>query len=134
MARTNLPLTTLHANGVVDITGTAVDVTNGMNVVLANEGVPAGPGMNNLVLYVTNTAGADKTVTVRAGVGGGATPGAAYRSGEGDLVVTVHTASGGGVIGPLESARFAQSDGSLNIDFGSGLTGNITAYILPARF
>lgn len=134
MARTNVPLSTLSWNGVIDIpVGTNVDVTNGMNIAFPSTAIPAAPQANDVFLYVTNTAGSDKTVTIRNGVGGGATAGAAFRA-QGDLVVTAHTASGGGVIGPLETARFAQLDGSINVDFGAGLTGKITAFIRPRNF
>ena len=130
MARTNLPLSTLVPNGVIDIpAGTTIDQTNGMNVQLPATALPAAPGMDNLFLYVATTNGADKTVTIRAGVNP-----PAFRSAMGDLVVTAHNASGGGVIGPLESARFAQADGSVNVDFASGITGKITAFIKPSRW
>ena len=136
MARTNVPVSQLAWNGVIDIpAGTNIDQVNGMNFAPpAATAIPSAPSLSEAFLYVTNTAGADKTVTIRAGVGGGATPGQAFRAGLGDLVVTVHTASGGGVIGPLESARFAQLDGSINIDFQAGLTGKITAFVRPKSF
>ncbi len=135
MARTNLPLTTLAWNGIIDIpAGTNIDQANGMNAQFPTTGIPAQPVASDVFLYVKNTAGSDKTVTIRAGVGGGATPGQAFRSGIGDLVVTAHTASGGGIIGPLETARFAQLDGSINIDFQSGITGTIAALVRPRYF
>jgi len=130
MARTNLPLSTLVPNGVIDIpAGTTIDQANGMNVQLPTTAIPAAPGMDNLFLYVATTNGADKNVIIRAGVNP-----PAFRSSMGDLTVVAHTASGGGVVGPLESARFAQADGSINIDFASGITGKITAFIRPARW
>jgi hypothetical protein len=35
------------------------------------------------------------------------------------------------LIGPFESARFAQADGSLNVDFDAGMTGTIVALRVP---
>lgn len=137
MARTSVTPTVLTGNGITDIpAGTTINstlVTNGVNVPLNTETIPPGPGARDTFLYVTNTAGADKNVIVRAGVGGGATPGPAFRSGIGDLTVVCHTASGGGLVGPLESARFAQLDGSINVDFGTGLTGVFTVFQVPQR-
>src|SRR5579875_1062060 len=131
MARTSVTPTALSANGGIDIpAGTTINstlVTNGVNIPITTNTIPAPSNEDRLFLYVTNTAGSDKNVIVRAGVGGGSTPGQAFRSGLGDLTVVCHTASGGCLIGPLESARFAQLDNSINVDFGTGLTGVFTA-------
>ena len=87
MTATALPLTTLTHDGIIDIpTGTVIDQGNGMKISFTTTDIPADPDMDELFLYVQTTNGADKTVTVKAGVGGGATPGAAFRSGLGDLV------------------------------------------------
>lgn len=135
MARTAVTITDLTANGVIDIpAGTNVDPTNGHSIAITTNTIPSPSNEDRIFLYITNTAGADKTATVKAGVGGGATAGPAFRSGLGDLTVTIHTASGGGLVGPLESARFAQLDGSVNVDLQSGLTGKITAFRLPKNF
>ena len=137
MARTSVSPTLLVGNGVIDIpAGTTINstlVTNGVNIPLNTETIPPGPTAKDTFLYVTNTAGADKNVIVRAGVGGGSTPGPAFRSGLGDATFVCHTASGGCLIGPLEGARFAQLDGSLNVDFGTGLTGALTVFQIPQR-
>ena len=135
MARTTVTPANLVGNGILDIpAGTTIDatlVTNGVNIPLASSAIPTAPQSRDLWLRITNTAGADKNVIIRKGVGGGETAGPAFRSGLGDLTVVCHTASGGGYVGPLESARFSQLDGSINVDFGSGLTGNISAFLLP---
>src|SRR5579875_3439268 len=134
MARTNLPQTAWSPNGSIAApTATAIDAVNGMNVQVPNTGVPAASTMANCILQVSNTAAAAYNVTIDAGVGGGPTPGPAYRSGKGSLIVNV-PASSTVFIGPFESARFAQLDGSLNIDFQSGMTGTITAFVMPARW
>jgi hypothetical protein len=129
MPRTQIPLTTLTRNSITDIpAGTAIDQSNGMYIDLASTAIPAGPGAENLTIEVRTTNGADKAITIKAGVGGGVTSGQSFRSGIGDLALTAHAASGGGVIGGLESARFMQLDSKINIDFASGTTGWITAY------
>lgn len=130
MARTQIPLTTLTRNTIVDIpSGTAIDQAHGMYIDLTTTAIPAGPGSESLTLLVQTTNGADKTVTVKAGVGGGVTPGAAIRAPIGDLTLTAHAASGGGVVGGLESARFMQANNQVYIDFASGTTGWITAFV-----
>lgn len=136
MARTNLPLTTMTANGaVLNNAGTAIDATNGMNVQLPTSAIPAAGNADTLVLYVQNTTASTKTVTVRAGVGGGATPGQAFRSGLGDLTTGNLTASTGtAFIGPFDVSRFAQLDGSINVDFAASMTGTVWAVLLPKRF
>lgn len=136
MARTNLPVTNMTPNGaVLNQAGTAVDVANGMNIQLSSTSLPASGGADTLVLYVQNTTASTQTVTVRKGVGGGATPGPAFESGKGDFVTgNLNASSGTAFIGPFEIARFAQLDGSINIDFSAGMTGNIWAVLLPKRF
>lgn len=98
--------------------GTVISPTNGANIA-------AGSDFRKLVIRVTNTYGGDKTVTIKAG----ANP-PAFRSGIGDDVITV-TASTGDVLIPIGSARFAQADGSINVDFETGMTGRISAIRLP---
>lgn len=136
MARTNLPLTNLTPNSaVLNSAGTAIDAANGMNIQLPTTGVPAAGNADTLVLYVQNTFAGTKTVTVRAGVGGGATPGPAFRSGIGDLTTgNLNASTGTAFIGPFDVSRFAQLDGSINIDFQSGTTGTVWAVLLPKRF
>lgn len=137
MARTNLPLTTLTPNGaVLNNAGTAIDATNGMNVQLPSNVIPAPGSYERVVLYVQNTAAATKTVTVRAGTGAPGYPNVpAFRAGKGDFTTGNLTASTGtAFIGPFDPSWFEQSDGSLNIDFAAGTTGTIWAIQLPRAF
>jgi hypothetical protein len=128
MARTNLPLSNLVANGsLTDPAGTAIDQANGMNVAIPTTAIPSGPHIDKLVLRVANTAGAGKNTIVRKGIDP-----PAFRQGLGDLTVQVPATTGVKWLGPFELARFVQADGSLNIDFESGATGTITAFMLPA--
>ena len=130
MARTQIPLTSLTRNGITDIpTGTAIDQANGMYVDLATTAIPAGPASEDLTILVETTNGADKIVTIKAGVGGGATAGQAFRAPLGDLTLTAKASKGGGIIGGLESGRVMQSNGQIYIDFASGTTGWITVLI-----
>lgn len=119
MARTAVTYTNQPANGAIaQPAGTALDATN--HHVIANADA------ERTLLRVTNTAGANGTITVKAG----SYP-PALASGLGDLAVTVAATSGVQFIGPFESGRFLQNDGSLNVDVSSGMAGTITALRLP---
>lgn len=119
MARTAVSYSNWVANSnLSDPAGTNVDATNSHTIADAH------PELT--MLRITNTAGADKVVTVKAGSGD-----PAWRRGQGDLQVTVAATSGVQWIGPLSSSRFLQPDGSLSIDIASGHTGKITAFKLP---
>lgn len=122
MARTNLPLIELAGNAGVAQSTTAIDVANGMNVQTLSESIPAKGEAQDVILIVANTYTAAENVIVRAGAG----PVPAFRASLGDLTVSV-PASSTMILGPFETARFAQSDGSLNVDFGAGMTGTIEA-------
>jgi len=78
---------------------------------------------DKMALYIRETAnGATGAVWIKAG--------ANVSSGIGDLEVTV----GGSaclIVGPLERARFGQSDGTINVDVG-GVTGIFAAIDLSA--
>ena len=126
MARTNLPLTVLDpVNGLTAPAATAIDATNGMNIALASTAIPSGPGAWDLVLVYANTFAGAKSCIVRAG----ASNPPAFRKDKGDLTITNTTQTS--YIGPLEPARFAQSDGSINVDFTAATTGTILALIRP---
>ncbi len=130
MARTAITLRSLSPNGgIAAPTADTIDQANGMNLAIPSNTIPLPAGSERLILVVANTAGTPKAVTVKAGVGGGATPGQAFRSGLGDASVTVTNATTS-YLGPFESARFSQLDGSLNVDFASGFTGSITALLM----
>ncbi len=132
MARTNLPLTTLTPNSaVLNNAGTAIDAANGMTIALPSNAIPASPDAEQLLLYVQNTFAGTKTVTVRAGTSNPP----AFRGGLGDFTSGNLTASTGtAYLGPFDSSRFIQSDGSISVDFAASMTGTIWAVIVPARF
>jgi hypothetical protein len=126
VARTNLPLTDLTGNAGVLESTTAIDQPNGMNVVVTSEAIPAKGELQDVILIVSNTAAAAHNAIIRAGAG----PVPAFRASLGDLTVSVTNATTQ-IIGPFESARFAQADGSLNLDFDVGMTGTVAALRVP---
>lgn len=132
MPRDAVAYVSLANDNVTDIpAGTTINTTNGAIIAVPRASSPgAADSINQLFLYVTNTAGSDKTVTVKAGTG----TAASARGGSGDLAVTCKTATGGCLIGPLDANRFAQADGSVWVDYASGLTGALTAFMLPSRW
>lgn len=99
--------------------GTTISATN--DAVLSPGGSTQG-----LFLRITNTHGSDHTVTIPAGDNP-----PAFRASLGDLEITV-PATSGDVLVPLESARFVQSDGTINVDFETNHAGTIYAVRLPA--
>ena len=132
MARTTLSYSILTENGVLNLpSATNADASNGMNIPVPKVSSP-GPtdAADRLFLYVVNGDSADKTVTVRAGV----STAPSTRGGTGDLAVTISHTAGGGIIGPLETNRFAQADGSINVDFSAATSTTIVAYMMPTRW
>lgn len=132
MARTNLPLSKFLANnstGLADPAGTAVDVANGMNIALASTAIPSQAGAANLVIRFNQTFAGSKNIIIRAGNGLDTGNPPAFRQSLGDLTVAANNATVW--VGPLESSRFVQKDGSINVDFSSGTTGDVTAFLLP---
>ena len=96
--------------------GTTVDPTNGHIV----SGVP----LEELVLYVDATFAGAKDYTVVAG----ANP-PALSAGQGNLVISLNAEKAW--IGPFESARFIQADGSLWLNVAASATGTVTAFRMP---
>jgi hypothetical protein len=123
MARTAVTPVAAVRNGGVAMAAaeaaTAVDQANGMVIAAANP--------EKLILRVTNTAGAQHGVIIRAG--DSLYP--AILSGQGDENFQVAATTGVGWLGPFDSARFLQSDGSMHIDFEASFAGKILAVLLP---
>lgn len=119
MARTAVSYSAWVANSnLADPAGTSLDITND-HVINA-----AKPELT--VLRVTNTHGSSHVVTIKAG---DYPP--ALAAGQGDLTVTVAATTGVQWIGPFESGRFLQSNGTMEIDIEAAHTGTITAFLLP---
>ena len=123
----NLTVTDLVANaGLAQPLGDTID-SDGTVPVLAGDLAGA---TDRLVLHITNTDAVNKlNVTV---VHGQNPP--AVRESLGSLTVQL-VASGVALIGPLESARFLQADGTLDVAFATvgGVNAAATArcYLLP---
>lgn len=119
MARTALPYSNLVANSnLAQPAGTTIDQANGMVIAAAR------PELT--ILRVANTNGTDRVVTVKAGDNP-----PALAAGQGDLAVTVVATTGVQFIGPFESGRFIQADGTMEIDFAASFAGTITALKVP---
>jgi hypothetical protein len=114
MARTSITPNKAVANGsIVDPAATTVAAANG--------GTIANADTEHLLLRVTATGAT--TFTVRAG----SYPPALAAS-LGDLTVAVG-AGGTAWVGPFESGRFIQADGSLSVDTSADAA--VTALVLP---
>ncbi len=120
MARTAVPYSNLLPNAdLADPAGTATNagVGNGHTIAKAH------PELTLLRVVAGATGG---NVTIKAG----ANP-PAIAAGQGDLVVAVAN-SATRWIGPFESGRFLQADGSLLVDIAVGfVAGTITAFRVP---
>ena len=120
MARTNLPYSTLVANSnLTDPAGTAIDASNHHVIAAAKP--------ERTLLRVANTNGSDRTVIVKAGN----TNPPAVAAGLGDLTVTVAATTGVQWIGPFDSSRFLNTDGTMYINAGTSLAGTVTAFLVP---
>ena len=125
MARVNVPLTNLTGNaGLVQPAGTAIVQASGANIQMASGAIPALSDAYLLVLQVANTGTTGFTI-IRAGV-----QPPSFRNLLGDLSITVTTATTW-LLGPFDPSRFYQIDGSINVDFATGFTGTIAAYLVP---
>jgi hypothetical protein len=104
----------------LDPAGTAVNVGPG-------NGHSVAPGSaDRLMLRVTNTHTSPHNAVIKAG-----TYPPAIAAGQGDLTVPVANATTQW-IGPLESGRFAQADGTILVDLPDAAhIGAITAFLLP---
>ena len=119
MARDAVTVTALTANAInTNPAGTTINTTNGANIA----GVK---NSDRLLIRVTNTNATARVATVKAGVNP-----SALRAGLGDLAITV-PATSGDVLLVVESARFVQTDGSINVDFAASMAGVISAVRIP---
>ncbi|TFI30159.1 hypothetical protein [Streptomyces sp. 4R-3d] len=125
MPRTAVAYTPFVPNGsLADPAGTTIDSTLVTNGVVINDADP-----ERTLIRITNSAGADKVITVKAGTGT-----QSWMGGQGDSATTVAATSGKQFIGPFTSARFQQKGTKLYVDFASGTTGTITVFKLPKAY
>lgn len=123
MARTVLAVTDLVANAGTNVknatVATAIDATN-------SHYIPAGGGeLSRYLIHVKNTNGTARVCTVAAGDNP-----PAYQAALGDKAVTVAATDGEQMI-LIDSARFLQDDGTVNIDIAASMAGTIAVYRLP---
>ncbi len=119
MARSEVTITTLAGNTWgAQPTGNDLDPTNGHVI------TPTCP-VNELVIEITHTTASSKNVTVLAGDNP-----PANAQGQGNLVEAFADGSTTPVVKRivLDSSRFLQNDGTINIDVASGATGKIRCF------
>lgn len=123
MARTAVPYSNLVANGnLADPAGTAVTSGAGNGGQIPATSTPRSvPELT--IIRAVNASGGSGTATVLAG----AYP-PAIAAGQGNLAVTVAN-SATQWIGPFESGRFLQADGSLIVETSVAMT--LTAFRVP---
>lgn len=120
MARVTLTPTPLVQAGVADPAGTASVAGAGNGFTLPY------PGSKVVLLRCSNASGGTGTVSVLAG-----SQPSAIASGQGAVTASIAT---GGVtwLGPFESARVGQPDGSLSIETSVIMT--VTAFTVDGRY
>ena len=119
MARDAVTITELTSGtAATNPAGTAINTTNGAVINGAKD-------TSRLLIRITNTNGSDRVATIKAGDNP-----PAVRKGLGDLAITVPATSGDKIV-VVESARFLQDDGSIQIDFGASMAGVVSAVRLP---
>ena len=117
------------ARGSVTVTSipleTATDRPAGLTVVQANGAtIPASGDTRKLLIEFNQTDATARVATILKGAGS-----QAVRAGLGNLAVTCAQNAPEYVV--IESARFAQADGSISIDFAASWAGTVRAYRLP---
>ena len=102
-------------------TADSIDKTN-------DHEIAEGANFKRLILsFELSAATADDTITIKAG-----TAHPAFRRGLGDLVFEAAGGAERVCLGPIETARYLQADGTIHIDVaGSTIAGTIDAYALP---
>lgn len=122
MARVALTLTTLTKDaGTTNPTGTTADPTNDHVLTLSGKEC-----LEEIFIRFNNTNGTERVATI---VAGDNPPASA--AGLGNLDVTVPATTGSVLVGPLESARFLQDDGTLQIDLAASFAGTVAAIRIP---
>ena len=119
MARDAVTITELTSGtAATNPAGTTINTTNGAVINGAKD-------TSRLLIRITNTNGTDRVATIKAGDNP-----PAVRKGLGDLAITVPVTSGDKIV-VVESARFLQDDGSIQVDFAASMAGVISAVRLP---
>jgi hypothetical protein len=117
--RVAVTIVDLAANATTaDPTPTTADTTN-------DHVVAATYPLEEIVLRIKQTDATNRIATIKAG----ANP-PALEAGQGDLTKSI-AQNEVWWVGPLTSGRFAQADGTLNIDLAASFAGEITAFHIP---
>ena len=123
MARATLVPTSLVPNGgVADPAGSASVAGAGNGFTIAATAL----SNRNIFLRASNATASAATISVLAG-----SQPSAISSGQGPVTISVAATSGVQWIGPFDSSRLQQSDGSLSIETSAVLT--VTAFTVDAR-
>lgn len=126
MARTAVPVTSLTAEAANDF----VLTTAGVAIDPANHHVidPGTADPRELLLMIVNTTASTKAATVKAGINP-----PAVRKGAGDITVSLTDGSTTKThsLVPLTGSRLVQSDGTINVDIASGMSGRIACFRVP---
>jgi hypothetical protein len=118
MARTALTEQSISLVGAAVTAGVTADPTND------HVFTPTAP-LNEYIFRFTNTDSSARVATI---VAGDNPP--ALSAGLGNLDISVPATTGDLWVGPLESARFMQSDGTILIDLAASYAGVISVYKL----
>ena len=119
MARTNLPVTALALDaGTAAPAATTIVQADGMEIAVAGN-------TGKLYVEVVNTNATARVLTIKAPTDNPHAP----RAGRGDLAVSC--AQNVARVLVIESARFAQTDGKIHLDFAESFAGSARAYRLP---
>lgn len=126
MARTAVPYSNLVPNGeLADPAGTAVTSGAGNGAQIPDVSPNRRQSVPELtILRISNASGSTGTATVKAG----AYP-PAFAAGQGDLTTSNITTGSVRWVGPFESGRFLQNDGSIIVETSQNMT--ITAFKVP---
>ena len=123
MSRANLPIIKLDVEAVSDHSaGVSINSQTAFEI-------DAGGDTEKLLVRLEHTTASEKVLTFKAPAANPHAP----RSPLGDLAITMATGSGTRQVHAIviESARFAQADGKINIDVAASTTGAIWVYRLP---
>lgn len=125
MARTLINETAISRDADINTAAAGVyqnaDSVNGMYIAEAGKA-------GTLLLHFKNTNAATRDVTIQSGSGGDVGP--SFRSVLGDLVFTLAVTSGEELVWITDTARFAQSDGQIWIDFSAATNVTVGAFRL----
>ncbi len=124
MARTAVPVQALALNVATTVVPVVADTTNDHNV------TGVGGRSERVMLRIYNSDASTRIATIKAGdqyPAGSAGPEALL----GDLAISLATTVVTVVV--VESARFLQSDGTIDIDLAASFAGTIEAFKLPRQ-